>query len=109
MSSTKGIIFLGTPHRGTGDITSSGLMLRLIASAPDLHIEGAVLKNVEQSSEVLKNLHTEFLIVYKNKVQICCFFEQKSTEVGVIINETGYRVCMNLDFQTLIADFRRNL
>ena len=102
MSSTKGIIFLGTPHRGTGEITSSGLMLRLIASAPELHIESAVLDTVQQNSDVLKNLHDEFLIVYKHKVEMCCFFEQKSTEVGVIINERGYRVCLILDFSSEI-------
>ena len=93
LPSTNGVVFLGTPHHGTGEITSSGLMYKAIASAPSLHVEGAVLKNIEKGSEVLTSIHSEFMILCnRNDFKICCFFEQKITDVGVIINQAGLRV-----------------
>lgn len=60
LTSTAGKIFLGTPHRGTGDITSKGLLCAVIASDPNLRTNGTILRALETNSETSLDVVSEF-------------------------------------------------
>lgn len=93
---TQGIVFLGTPNRGTGPIMSKGLLLAAIASDESLHTEGKVLEILEQGNDALTDLLADFLPVIRRSggedIQISCFWEQKISNVGRIIGKTRIEV-----------------
>jgi hypothetical protein len=82
-ASTTGMVFMGTPHHGTGQITSQGLMYKAIAE--QLDVEDSVLRALSSGDEALGDALSEFMRLVNvptARVQICCFFEQKQTMVG---------------------------
>lgn len=87
-SSTCGVVFLGTPHRGTGDITSQGMMDAIIEQYSQCQIEEAVLQSLKSENERLNDVRKDFLELCtrsRGKLELVCFYEQKSTGVGRII------------------------
>ena len=74
---TKLVIFLGTPHRGSayadwGQIASNLAQLVFQDSNKKL------LKTLEVNSEVLENIHEEFIkIVYNGRIKIHSFQESR--------------------------------
>jgi hypothetical protein len=88
LASATGVVFLGTPHRGTGAITSKGLVYAAIASNPSLRIDDTVLKALESGNDMLMDILNEFILLCNSpavEMSLCCFFEQRSTAVGKII------------------------
>ena len=93
--STSGILFLGTPHRGTGKITSQSMMYSIIAQDPQCPIEPAVLESLKSESDVLIDVRNDFMKLCTREevaISIVCFFEQKSTNVGSIIGAENMNV-----------------
>ncbi|KAK5441925.1 hypothetical protein LTS15_011190 [Exophiala xenobiotica] len=67
---------------------SKGLMFAAIASNPELHVEGKVLEILEYGNDTLVDTLDEFMSVSRESaVQLSCFWEQKITNIGVVIGE----------------------
>ena len=93
---TTGVVFLGTPHRGTGSITSKGLLYAAIASDPSVRTDDNVLKALENGNDVLMDTLNDFISLCNAPVvamSLCCFFEQQVTRVGKIIGKDFLEVC----------------
>ena len=92
-ASVTGVVFLGTPHQGTGSITSKGLLYAAIASHPSLRVTGAVLEILEHGNRYLMDILNEFVTLCNNTtISLFCFFEQRSTHVGRVINNRHLEV-----------------
>ena len=76
-SSTKGIIFLGTPHRGSGS-AGWGLLASNLAKVALQGPNERILKGLTVNSELLENLMQVFLQMLEDgNFQIHSFFETK--------------------------------
>ena len=97
INSVTGVVFMGTPHRGTGSITSNGLLYAAIASDPSLRVDGTVLKALEYGNDVLMDVLNEFISMCNEPslaISLCCFFEQRPTSVGRVIGNKKLEVCL---------------
>lgn len=86
---------MGTPHRGTADITSQGMMYAIIAQEPECFIDPAVLEALRTESDTLTSVRKEFVDLCKHEdvnLALVCFYEQKITSVGRIIGNPGMKV-----------------
>lgn len=96
-ASTAGMIFLGTPHRGTGRaLHSQGQIYQAIVSRAQCETQEGILKTLEEGNETLVDVVREFtrlVNVGSRKMDIFCFFEQQSTIVGKIVRDDSIRVC----------------
>ena len=78
--STVGVVFLGTPHRGSkaakwGDIVAK------TAKALGLGSEDSILKDIREDSEHSRDLLYEFTLWAKRaSLTLICFFEQHKTD-----------------------------
>jgi|SRR5271170_3537378 len=80
VSSTVGVIFLGTPHRGSEASTWGGYVAAC-AKEVGLGSEDSILKDLRQDSESLRDtLYNFTLLVNKMSILITCFFEQHETD-----------------------------
>jgi hypothetical protein len=90
------MIFIGTPHRGTGKaLHSQGQIYQAIVSA-NLETQEGILHTLEEGNETLVDVVREFtrLISFQpSPVNIFCFFELKSTAVGAIVGDKSIKVC----------------
>jgi hypothetical protein len=92
-ASTTGIVFMGTPHRGTGSITSQTLLYTVIAA--EVETEDYVLRNLSGDNETLVDVVSEFAELANAataRPKIVCFFEKKSTAVGRIVGDASMKV-----------------
>lgn len=81
-NSTVGVVFLGTPHRGTAS-TKWGEMIALTGKLLGLGSENSILKDLREDSETLNDLLHEFTLwLFRNSVPTVCFFEQHETDCG---------------------------
>ncbi|KAK4158894.1 hypothetical protein QBC43DRAFT_273523 [Cladorrhinum sp. PSN259] len=91
-ASTAGIVFMGTPHRGTGGaLHSQGKIYDTIAKkAPHIKIQHNILQTIEGNNEILIDVVRQFSRVSNvdsTRIQIFCFFETKATIVGAIVGD----------------------
>ncbi|MCJ1357990.1 MAG: hypothetical protein MMC33_007988 [Icmadophila ericetorum] len=92
--STVGVIFLGTPHRGSNS-QSKASVIASIASAVLLGEHSSLLKVVEKDSEVLADLLHDFTrTVNTVSIPLFCFFEQHKSDVGKILKFKGSKMLM---------------
>jgi hypothetical protein len=79
---TVGIIFLGTPHRGTA-ATKWGEMIAFSAKQLGWSTEDKILRDLREDSETLTDLLHEFTLwLFRMSVPTVCFFEQHETDYG---------------------------
>jgi hypothetical protein len=79
---TVGVIFLGTPHRGT-KASKWGELVALSAKKLGWSTESAILKDLREDSETLGDLLYEFTLwLFRTSVPTVCFFEQHETDYG---------------------------
>jgi Putative serine esterase (DUF676) len=79
---TCGILFLGTPHRGS-KASSWGKMLAKGASVLGFGSEIRLLQTLERSSERLDLLLTDFSAMARElRLEIVCFYEVLETQLG---------------------------
>jgi pimeloyl-ACP methyl ester carboxylesterase len=88
--STKGIIFMGTPHGGSGLATLGRMFAKYLKIIR--HTNPAIVGVLQQESEVLTAVQQQFQQVLLHKpngnISIYCFFEEKPVVgVGVIVPE----------------------
>ncbi|EWC44427.1 hypothetical protein DRE_06795 [Drechslerella stenobrocha 248] len=92
--STTGLLFIGTPHQGTGAaLHSQGSIYQAIA-ADNLPTEEGILRTLEGGNETLVDVVREFTRLaglQPPPVNIYCFYEQKSTIVGKIVRDDSIK------------------
>lgn len=77
-----GVVFLGTPHRGT-NAAKWGSIVAKTAKALGLKTENRILKVLEEDSESSRDLLYEFtLLANRASLTVLCFFEQHETDYG---------------------------
>ncbi|KAJ8067041.1 hypothetical protein OCU04_004421 [Sclerotinia nivalis] len=83
---TIGVVLLGTPHKGTDNITSSELLQRIICA--DAAREAALLIALKANNEIVLDAVQEFsMMAHEKNIPIHCFFEQKSSKVSKMFGD----------------------
>ncbi|APA08684.1 hypothetical protein sscle_04g034540 [Sclerotinia sclerotiorum 1980 UF-70] len=83
---TIGVILLGTPHRGTDNITSSELLQRIIRAGAAG--EAASLIALEANNEMVLDAVQGFsMVAHEKNIPVHCFFEQKSSKVSKMFGD----------------------
>src|SRR2546421_3277371 len=102
-SRTKLIVFLGTPHRGSGyaewgEIASNLARLALYDS------NKKIIETLEVNSEVLDNIHEEFkTIVHNSGIKIHSFQEARGIAgMKGLHNKVSYRIILWVHFAPLL-------
>jgi hypothetical protein len=95
--STVGVIFLGTPHRGTNAFTPQSQLLAAIAAQSDLQhrIEPQVLDDLQSENGTILDVSGDFALVcgdHHRKILITCFFEQRVSNIGKIVGRNDIQV-----------------
>ena len=81
-TSTVGIVFLGTPHRGT-KASKWGEWVAYAGKTLGLNMSDAILKDLREDSETLNDLLYEFTLwLFRMSVSTVCFFETHKTDYG---------------------------
>jgi hypothetical protein len=79
---TKGVIFLGTPHRGSGKEKLGDL----VANAASIGLRRPnkqLLQSLRQNSHILEKQRDDFVTI-SNKMSIRCVREEIPTSVGMV-------------------------
>ncbi len=81
LHSTRGIIFLGTPHRGAGLAQYAGALAKSIGLLKQTNAQ--ILATLEGDSEVLARIQDSFHTMIRSRsmdafpsIEITCFFEE---------------------------------
>jgi hypothetical protein len=81
-TSIVGIVFLGTPHRGT-DASKWGEWIAYTGKTLGLGMSDTILKDLREDSETLNLLlHNFTLWLFRMSVSTVCFFETHKTDYG---------------------------
>lgn len=92
--SVAGVVFLGTPHRGSGSQSKASLIAS-IASAVSLGEHSSLLKIVDKDSEMLADLLHDFSrTVNTMSIPLFCFFEQHKSDVAKVLKFKGSKMVM---------------
>ncbi|KAL8833814.1 MAG: hypothetical protein Q9170_004074 [Blastenia crenularia] len=90
--SVAGIIFLGTPHRGSNS-QSKASVIASIASAVSLGEHSSLLKVVDKDSEMMADLLHDFTrTVTTISIPLFCFFEQHKSDITKVVRFKGSRM-----------------
>ena len=93
--STTGLLFLGTPFRGTGGLSVSEMLLRAERIYGDHQVQGAILNILTPGNETLLDLIDTFFKQTRqedHKALIACFYELKASNVGRFVGGTQMEV-----------------
>lgn len=80
--STVGVVFLGTPHRGS-DKAGLAQIVQEVAKLALRKPNEKLLKNLERESDVLEHQRKSFASV-SEKMSLRCLFEEKPTGIGIV-------------------------
>ncbi|CAG9938715.1 unnamed protein product [Clonostachys rosea f. rosea IK726] len=89
--SSVGVVFLGTPHRGSRSFTRESALLAAIAASSDLskHLETSVLDTMTSDTGSLLDVSDDFITLCTDGgPEISCFFEQRSSKLGKVVGRT---------------------
>ncbi|KAK7418752.1 hypothetical protein QQX98_003770 [Neonectria punicea] len=86
--STAGVVFLGTPHRGSAAATWGAVIASLAPS--QLALEKRILEDLEkQSSTLVDRLHNFSQWLFVESVPVVCFFESLVTDYSARMGLLG--------------------
>jgi hypothetical protein len=88
-TSTTGLIFLGTPFRGTEGMKPVEMLEAARSQYQENEVQPAVLGILEPGNEFLQELVDQFgkTRMVASKAQVACFYELKSSNVGRIVGK----------------------
>ncbi|KAF7198642.1 Protein SERAC1 [Pseudocercospora fuligena] len=82
----KGIMFFGTPHRGSEIASWSTIFSNLASLTTAGQIRSDLLKNLESSSITLRDISTQF-VARAAGLQIVTFYEQEKLKALIIVQQ----------------------
>ncbi|CAH0004006.1 unnamed protein product [Clonostachys byssicola] len=94
--STRGIIFMGTPHHGSEAASYAQHLTNLMSSMKQVNTK--LLEALKKDSEMLENIHDDFCLLIREKRQssmerapgIVCFFEELPMRaLGCVVSKTS--------------------
>jgi protein SERAC1 len=85
--STRGIVFLGTPHRGA-NLASYGEMLVTITKAVGLGSDKALIHSLRDRSPELFKMATYFSDIYE-AFELFCFYELEPWRYSSLVSDIG--------------------
>ncbi|KAI9771574.1 MAG: hypothetical protein M1839_002767 [Geoglossum umbratile] len=91
LNSTVGVVFLGTPHRGSKAFLPQSDLLAAIASQSDLQsgIEPGVLGAMRSDSGATLDVAEDFADLCRSaELLVTCFFEQRKSSLGKVIGRS---------------------
>ncbi|KAI1109378.1 hypothetical protein F5Y14DRAFT_30227 [Nemania sp. NC0429] len=92
--STVGVIFLGTPHRGSRAASWGALIASL--APPSFAFEDRILRALEEHSDSLADrLHEFSRWLFSESVPIVCCFEQRMTDYSSRLGSVGKLISVN--------------
>ncbi|KAI9677239.1 MAG: hypothetical protein M1822_008188 [Bathelium mastoideum] len=96
-TSTKGLIFLGTPFRDAEGLSQGEMLEAALREYEADQVPEKILQVSQPDKEFLKELVDKFseLQLQANNTQLACFFELKTSDVGTIFgthNKTNFMV-----------------
>lgn len=95
-TSTVGVVFLGTPHRGT-KASKWGEWIASTGKWFGLGMEDAILKDLREDSEVLSDLLYNFTLwLFRMSVPTVCFFEMHKTDYGQKVGGSWKEMVCNI-------------
>ena len=85
-NATTGIVLLGTPHRGTDDVTSTQLLERITRAGA--RAEASSLAALQRENEMILDTVKDFATMSReNHIATHCFFEQKRSLVSKMFGD----------------------
>ena len=88
-TATAGILFFGTPHRGT-KVASWGRFFAEVGKETGFGSFDGIMKDLDEESEHLNDLLYEFTCwLFRMSVPVVCFFELKETDYGRKVHLPG--------------------
>ncbi|KAI9658357.1 MAG: hypothetical protein M1821_002490 [Bathelium mastoideum] len=96
-TSTKGLIFLGTPFRDAEGLSQGEMLVAALREYEADQVSGKILQVSQPDKKFLNELVEKFseLHLRANNTQLACFFELKASDVGTIFekhDKTGFIV-----------------
>ena len=87
LDSTTGLMFFGTPFRGAGGMSQAEMLEAARREYEENQVQGEVLNILVPGNEFLQDLVDKFskTLSKQDKVEIACFYELKSSNVGAIV------------------------
>ncbi|CAG8982451.1 hypothetical protein HYALB_00013982 [Hymenoscyphus albidus] len=89
--STTGLVFFGTPFRGSVGMKQSEMLEAAQREYNEDQIQTEVLRVLEPGNEFLQELVDSFCKTRSqaNKARVTCFFEMKASNVGAVVGGQG--------------------
>lgn len=99
LKSTTGILFMGTPHRGSDLVPWASLMSNLINLASlGQGIRKELIQSLEKDSHMLLDISLQF-IHRAESVKIMSFLEQQiERPLTTLVSILGWHICLYLSF-----------
>lgn len=80
-----GVIFLATPHKGTGSQSSAAIVANIAAYAK-IGQRSHLVDSLEPNSKLLDDVVRDFTCLANDiRIPLCCFFEQRTTDITAIL------------------------
>lgn len=102
---TSGIVFLGTPHRGSSSASLARTLAKIVRVGPSaLRVNPDLLREVQRNSSQVDEINQNFAHVVVESLLIGSFYETQVTKhVGIIAKRSSailnfpFEICISLD------------